>query len=128
MVRRRAWIYTGALILASCSFVTDSCACVLIPSSAHVVGTVTVTGGGEAFVAMMTSIHRGACGAPASGNLVDQGTINVPVGAYRLSFAVVEGMQCAVVTAAVGQRTKRDSVSVMSSFQSDSSRLDLVVP
>jgi hypothetical protein len=77
---------------------------------------------------MATAMHRGACGAPASGNLADQGTINVPVGAYRLSFAVMEGMQCAVVTAAVGQRTKRDSVSVLSSYQADSSRLDLVIP
>ena len=128
MVRRRTWLYAGAGLLASCSFVTDSCACVLVPSSLHVVGTVAVTGGGEAFVTMSTSIHRGACGSPASGNLVAQSGLNVPVGAYRLSYTADEGMQCAVVTAGVGQRTKRDSVSVVSSFQADSARLDLVVP
>ncbi len=128
MIRRRTWLYTGALLLASCSFVTDSCACVRVPSSVHVVGTVTVTGGGEAFVTMSTAIHRGACGAPASGSLMDQPAINVAVGAYRLSYITDEGMQCAVVTAGIGQRTRRDSVSVLSSFQSDSSRLDLVVP
>jgi hypothetical protein len=128
MIRRRTWLYAGAGLLASCSFVTDSCACVRIPSSVHVVGTVTVTGGGAAFVTMATSIHRGACGSPSSGTLAAQPEVNVPVGAYRLSFTADEGMQCAVVTAGIGQRTKRDSVSVLSSFQSDSARLDLVVP
>lgn len=128
MVHRRTWLYAGAGLLASCSFVTDSCACVLIPSSVHVVGTVTVIGGTEAFVTMSTSIHRGACGSPGSGGPVAQPAVNVPVGAYRLSYTADEGMQCAVVTAEVGQRTKRDSVSVLSSFQADSARLDLVVP
>ena len=128
MIRRRTWLYAGAGLLASCSFVTDSCACVRIPSSVHVVGTVSVTGGGEAFVNMQTSIHGGACGSPTSATLAPQPAVNVPVGAYRLSYTADEGMQCAVVTASIGQRATRDSVSVLSSFQSDSSRLDLVVP
>ena len=42
--------------------------------------------------------------------------------------AVDEGMHYAIVTAAVGQRTGRDSVSVPSSFGIDSARLDLVGP
>jgi hypothetical protein len=128
MVRRRAWLYTGALILASCSFVTDSCACVLVPAAWHVVGTVTVAGGNEPMVSLMTSTHRGACGSPASGSLIEQVPQTVPVGRYRVSDAAVEGMHCAIVTAALGQRTKRDSVSVLASFQADSARLDLVIP
>lgn len=128
MMRRRTWLYAGAFSLASCSFVTDSCACVTVPSTMHVYGTVTVTGGGENFVTMRTSTHRGACGSAASGAVYDQAERNMPVGAYRLSFAEDEGVHCAILTAGVGQRTRRDSVSLLSSFSPDSSRLDLVIP
>ncbi|MBC7894753.1 MAG: hypothetical protein H7066_05030 [Cytophagaceae bacterium] len=128
MFRRRTWLYAGAALLASCSFVTDSCACVLVPAAWHVVGTVTVAGGNEPMVSLVTSTHRGACGSPASGSLVQQGAQTVPVGHYRVSVATEEGMHCAIVTAGLGPRAKRDSVSVLSSFQADSARLDLVIP
>lgn len=128
MLRRSGLLYTGAILLASCSFVTNSCACDLVPSSLHVVGTVTVTGGGEGVVVLLPSTHRGACGSPASGSVVSQGALTVPVGHYRVSVAAEEGLQCAILTASIAQRSTRDSVSVRSSFQADSARLDLVIP
>lgn len=132
MLRRRGWLYLGALLFASCSFVTDSCACVRVPATMHVVGTVTVVGGGQEVVSMATSTHPRACGSSGIATFSDQGVTTVSVGAYRLSFATTEGTYCAVVTAstlsAPPHRTRRDSVTLQSSFNADSARLDLVIP
>ena len=128
MIRRRSSLYVGAALLASCSFVTDSCACVTVPSTLQVVGTITVAGGGEDIVSLLARTHRGACGSAVSGSVMDHGAQNVQVGTYRYAAFAEEGMQCAILTASIGQRSKRDSVSVVASFGTDSSRLDLLIP
>jgi hypothetical protein len=130
MLRRRPWLYLGALVFASCSITTDTCACVLVPPAMHVVGTVSVVGGGHEVVSLATRTHRGACGGVANATLNDEGARVVSVGAYRLSFVTTEGTHCAIVMAStINQlRSTRDSVTLNAAIEADSSRLDLMIP
>ena len=128
--------FAAATTLGSCTFFTDTCACVLPPPAAIVFGTVTrATGAPASDAAVVATTWRLPCD-PLPANLpTGVNTTADGQGAYRVGiFTVAEGLQCVRVTARLGTSEVGRVVTVEARLhtggedQLDSVRVDLTLP
>ena len=128
--------FTAATALGSCTFVTDTCACVFPSPAAIVFGTVTrATGAPASDAAVVVAMWQPPCD-PLPPNLpTGRHTTTDGQGAYRVVMGTAaEGLQCVRVTARVGMAEAGRVATVESRFhrggenQLDSVRVDLTLP